>query len=76
MDGTKSSPPEIRAEVEVNILFDALRRGDYAAAAKAQERLHELGWYITRERPRSKKRNQKPLYARQEAAGREGGRGA
>ena len=35
----ESIPPEVRASVEANALFDALRRGDYAAAAKAQERL-------------------------------------
>lgn len=42
-------PPEIHARVAANTLFDAVRRGDYATAAKAQERLRGLGWHLTRE---------------------------
>jgi hypothetical protein len=49
MSTMESIPPEARASVEANALFDAVRRGDYAAAAKAQERLRELGWIIARE---------------------------
>jgi hypothetical protein len=45
-------PPEIQAGVEANALFDALRRGDYATAAHAQERLKEMGWHISRQAPR------------------------
>jgi hypothetical protein len=52
----ESIPPEVRASVEANALFDALRRGDYAAAAKAQEPLRELGWTINREQPKPRKR--------------------
>jgi dihydrodipicolinate synthase/N-acetylneuraminate lyase len=49
MEATETIPPEVRAGVEANALFDAVRRGDYAAAAKAQERLKELGWTVTRD---------------------------
>jgi hypothetical protein len=49
MEATVDIPPEMRASVECNALFDALRRGDYAAAASAQNRLRELGWTVTRE---------------------------
>ena len=46
--------PEIRASVEANAFFLALKDGDYASAAKSQERLKELGWYLSREAPRPK----------------------
>jgi hypothetical protein len=42
-------PPEIHARVAANTLFDAVRRGDFATAARAQERLRGLGWHLTRE---------------------------
>jgi hypothetical protein len=42
-------PIEVRARVEANALFDALQAGDYSRAAKAQERLRTLGWYVSRE---------------------------
>jgi hypothetical protein len=42
-------PVEIRARVEANALFDAVRWGDYASAAQAQERLRALGWHLSRE---------------------------
>ena len=57
MSTPQSIPDEIRASVEANAMFDALRRGDFAAAARAQERLSEMGWYVSREpkpRPRRK----------------------
>jgi hypothetical protein len=51
-------PHEIRAEVETNALFSALRRGDFAAAAHAQERLRQMGWHLTRETPQPQRRHQ------------------
>jgi hypothetical protein len=42
-------PTEIRARIEATAFFDALRAGDYAGAAQAQERLHALGWRLSRE---------------------------
>jgi hypothetical protein len=56
MEAIETIPPEIRANVEANALFDALRRGDYAAAAKAQERLRELGWNVSRDQAKPPKR--------------------
>jgi hypothetical protein len=53
---TPPIPPEIRAQVEATALFESLRRGDYAAAAAAQERLRTLGWHISREHPRAARR--------------------
>lgn len=44
-------PPEIKAQAACGIFFDALREGDYASAAKSQERLRELGWHLSRESP-------------------------
>jgi hypothetical protein len=41
-------PTEVRARIEANALFDALREGDYASAARAQERLRALGWHVSR----------------------------
>jgi hypothetical protein len=55
-DENKLITPEIRAAVEANCLFDALSRGDLDLAARAQARLRELGWYITREAPRPRRR--------------------
>jgi hypothetical protein len=54
MESSESIPPEIRASVEADALFGALRRGDYASAAKSQERLKGLGWHLSREAPRPK----------------------
>jgi len=48
MDAVIEIPDEARAAVECNALFDALRHGDYVAAAKAQTRLQELGWDLRR----------------------------
>jgi hypothetical protein len=56
MDQTAEIPPEVKASVEANAFFDAVRRGDYDAAAVAQKRLRELGWYVTREQPKPAKR--------------------
>jgi hypothetical protein len=51
MNEARPIPAEVQAGVEANAMFDALRRGDYAAAGRAQERLKELGWYLGREMP-------------------------
>jgi hypothetical protein len=59
-------PPELRAAAEATCLFDALRRGDLELAARAQEKLRELGWYLSREAPRPSRRT-----TRQTAPGRE-----
>jgi hypothetical protein len=64
MNAVEPIPPEIQAGVEANALFDALRRGDYATAARAQERLREMGWYLGREAPRRPRRGS----ARQQVA--------
>jgi hypothetical protein len=47
--------PETRARVEANALFEAVRQGDYQAAAVAQQRLKELGWHVSREQPAKRK---------------------
>ena len=47
-------PPEIKAQAACGIFFVALREGDYASAARSQERLKELGWHLSREAPRPK----------------------
>jgi hypothetical protein len=60
---------ETLVRIALNTMLDALTRGDFAVAAREQERLRELGWYISREAPRSRRCN-----ARQQAAGRDGGR--
>ena len=49
-------PPEIQAGIEANALFDALRRGDLATAARAQLRLREMGWHLSRETPKPRRR--------------------
>jgi hypothetical protein len=51
MSTPQSIPDEVQANIEANALFDALLRGDYAAAAHAQGRLRELGWHLSREEP-------------------------
>jgi hypothetical protein len=56
METDEPIPPEIRAGVEANALFDALRRGDFASAAQAEERLREMGWYLSREQPKTQRR--------------------
>jgi hypothetical protein len=48
--------PEIRARAEANALFLALHHGELDKAARAQERLRQLGWNLTREQPRSERR--------------------
>jgi hypothetical protein len=60
-------PAEVRARVEANALFDALRTGDYTGAAQAQERLRLLGWYVSREPGR--KRRSIPQKARRSQGG-------
>ena len=64
---------EVRSEtlvrISLNTMLDALGRGDFAVAAREQERLRGMGWYISREAPRPRRR-----HARQQATGREDGR--
>jgi hypothetical protein len=38
VDTRETIPSEIRAGIEANVLFDAVRRGDFGSAARAQER--------------------------------------
>jgi hypothetical protein len=49
MNTADDIPVEIRARVEANVLFDAVRAGDFARAAQAQESLRRLGWHVSRE---------------------------
>ena len=51
MDNATEIPPEIRATVEANAFFDAVRSGDYQEAAASQERLREMGWHLSRVAP-------------------------
>ena len=44
--------PEDRAGVLFMILIVAQARGEYAKAADVQHQLRELGWVVTRRRPR------------------------
>jgi hypothetical protein len=44
---------ETLVRVAVNTLLDALARGEFAVAAREQDQLRELGWYISREAPRA-----------------------
>ena len=44
--------PEDRAGVLFMILDVAQARGEYAKAAEIQRQLRELGWVVTRRRPR------------------------
>jgi hypothetical protein len=61
MSTVEPIPLEIQAGVEANALFDALRRGDYATAARAQERLREMGWHLSREASKPQRsRQQRP----------------
>ena len=55
-----SIPIEIRARVEANAFFDAILEGDYARAARAQERIQRYGFRIgrTTEKPPRKPRRQ------------------
>lgn len=39
---------EMRADVQCHELFTALQTGDYTSAARAQQRLQELGWDVRR----------------------------
>jgi hypothetical protein len=41
-------PPEISARSEAGAFFDALFEGDYAKAARAQERIQQFGYYVGR----------------------------
>jgi hypothetical protein len=52
VDATIDIPIEVQARIEANAFFEALRAGDYASAAEAQERLRAIGWHISREVPR------------------------
>lgn len=56
MDQDFKIQPEIRASVEANAFFIALRDGDYASAIKSQERLKEMGWHVGRDTPQSRRR--------------------
>jgi hypothetical protein len=56
VDATIDVPIEVQARVEANAFFEALRAGDYAAAAEAQERLRAIGWHISRKAPRQTRR--------------------
>jgi hypothetical protein len=44
--------PEDRAAILFAALDVAQSRGDYARAAEVQRELRELGWVVTRRRPR------------------------
>jgi hypothetical protein len=44
--------PEDRAAIVFAALDVAQARGDYARAAEAQRELKDLGWVVTRRRPR------------------------
>jgi hypothetical protein len=44
--------PEDRAAILFSALDVAQARGDYARAAEVQRQLRELGWVVTRRRPR------------------------
>ena len=60
-DETPHIPNEIRASVEANALFDAVRHGDFAGAAQAQARLRDLGWYLSRNpQPSGRRKSARP----------------
>jgi hypothetical protein len=48
---SKEPRPEDKAAAHFAALDIALFRGDYAAAARAQQALTELGWDVRRRRP-------------------------
>lgn len=55
MPRSDSSPPplpEDRAAILFSVLDVAQARGEYAKAAEVQSKLKELGWVVTRRRPR------------------------
>ena len=52
IDSSLSPLPEDRAAVLFAVLDVAQSRGDYARAAEVQRELKELGWVVTRRRPR------------------------
>jgi hypothetical protein len=52
-DSTPLPLPEDRAAIFFAALDIAQARGDYARAAEAQRELKELGWVVTRKRPRT-----------------------
>ena len=61
MNTSEEIPVEVRARIEANALFEALRSGDYAGAAQAQERLRALGWHVSREpAPQGRAARQRP----------------
>jgi hypothetical protein len=64
-------PVEIQARVEANLFFDALRAGDYAGAARAQDNLRALGWHVSREPARTSKRHRQTTAAPTPDAGRQ-----
>jgi hypothetical protein len=68
MEATIHIPVEARAAVECNALFDALKAGDYPAAARAQERLRDLGWEVRRtsSEPPSRRKHRRQAARRQE----------
>jgi hypothetical protein len=45
-------PPEFRADIVARQVFFAVRDGDWQEAERAQKRLAELGWYLTRTPPK------------------------
>ena len=55
MNDSEEIPVEIRARVEANALFEALRVGDYTEAARSQERLRALGFHLSREAPHQRR---------------------
>ena len=59
MESVEATPSEYAPGAVANIFFDALRHGDYSAAAKAQERLAQLGWYLTKEPPAPRRSRRK-----------------
>jgi hypothetical protein len=48
IDGMPVIPPEIKARIEAIAFLEAIREGDYAGAARAQERIQKHGYFIGR----------------------------
>jgi hypothetical protein len=59
-------PSEAMARAECNILFGSLIQGDFAGALRAQERLRQMGWYVSREAPKPPRRR-KPRQAAEQS---------
>lgn len=57
MEPANTDQSEYAAGAVANIFFDALRRADYSAAARAQEGLTKLGWYLAKEPPTPQRRS-------------------